>query len=328
MSKLGATLVFIVEAFGRESGRLTFNIQRGDVSKRVGPFVNAKTARLLKDMLPIDDRVLLEHLMKNGFISGQCIDSRFKLFPDVTSYISSHKNLFVRTQRYGSIRKASLAERAVLSPPIIKNSVALPGNLLKGEIEIVDDSTLRLAWRYAQLRDSVPFFKLPNETEVLKTEEGGLVERDVKKESEWLHNLSKCLSLPFSMVSEGDFTGADISRLLLLPKDNWHITYKGKEAVLRQAQFGTSGISWFDEDGLPNELQTVNYDKIIEAYLAGRHHLEMDGKLVFLPSSGEEITDEIALRITTAGEAEIPFSSIAGVKKTFVSSEKKNYRKN
>lgn len=325
MSNDKASLVFIIDAFGQEYGRVTFNIQRGNASHRVGPFVGSKEEKNLNELLPIEDRSLLEYLVRNGLISGRCIDRRFNAVPDIASAIALHKNLFVRTRRYGSIRRAQQKDRDKILHQITSNTTALPGHLLSGEIEITEESTLRLSWKYELINGSVPFLQIPNGSETLITENGGLIVRDMQTECEWLNELSECLSLPLAKIAEGDFIDADISRLFLLKKHHWSIAYKGKNAVIRKANFETSGISWFDGDGLHDKLQSIGYDKIIEAYLAGRRHLEANGKLILLPSSiNDAITDEIALRIATAGDVEIPFAKIASVRKVFDFIDRKN----
>lgn len=324
MTKLEASLVFIVNAFGSEPSWVTVSLQRGTPSKRVGPFVGQKIEKSLYSFLPSEDRVLLEKLTKSGLIVNGCIDRRFNFLPDIASTIASHKNLFVRTKRHGSIYKASPSDRKKLIHQVkVVDLAAPPGDILGGCLEITENDSIHLSWRYLRVKDSIPFLNLPNGSEIVKTEDGGSVIRNIVSEVELLQKLSDILSLDFIQVEKGDFSNADLSRLHLLTEHQWSVSYKGKIVTLRESYFDSSGIAWFEGGGDLTDSQEIDYDKIIEAYLTGRRHIEVDEVLTFLPRDVKsEITEKIAIRIATAGLSNIPISLMVGIRKNFADEER------
>ncbi len=321
------SLVFIVDTFPPNPGRVSFCIQRGAPSKRIGPFVGPRDQQRLVSLLPEPDRVLLDLMQSSGIVEGRYVDPRFEYVPAIAQEIAQHTNLFVRTQRHGSIRKASAKDRAALASRVVRDTSAPLGRLLQGELEITDESSLRLYWKYDTVRDAIPFLPQPDGTEAIKIENGLVIRRDVHAENHMLTELATLLDVPFANVSKGDFEGVDLSHLLLVPKERWEITYKGQTVVPRAARFDSSGVAWFDSGDKGSEPRSVDYDLMVQAYLRGRGRLEVAGKLVFLPMTPDDgFTDQVALRVATASSPHVPFGSIVGVRKNFDGNERNDLK--
>ena len=322
------SLVFIVEIFPPNPGRVSAYIQRGSPSKRVGPFVSPKEQQTLVAQLHEEDRNLLELMQNKGIAAGRDIDPRFEYLPEIAKAIAQHKHLFVRTIRHGSIRKASAEERNALLRRVNHNAAAPIGKILRGELEITEEGRLRLFWIYDEALHAIPFLSLTGETTAIELRSGLVVKRNVQAENDLLKDLATAFEIPHQVALQGDFDGLDLSRLTRLPKEHWGITYKGKSVAPREARFDSSGMAWFSS-GDVRDQENLDYSLIAEAYLRGRGCIEVDGKLVFLPTtSGQGFTDEVALRVATAGSRNVPFGSIVQIKKDFDDNERNTIREN
>jgi len=306
------SLVFIVEMFPPNPGRVSAYIQRGIPSKRIGPFVSPKDQQTLVARLHEEDRALLELMQNKGIAAGRHIDPRFEYIPEIAKAIAQHKHLFVRTMRHGSIRKASEEERSALFRRVSHDTTAPVGRLLRGKLEITEEDRLRLFWIYDEARHAIPFLSLTDETTAIELQSGLVVKRNVKAENDLLKELATAFEMSHHVALKGDFDGLDLSRLTRLPQEHWDITYKGKIVAPREARFDSSGIAWFASEGTYDSGQeNLDYSLLADAYLRGRGRIEVDGKLVFLPTtSGQGFTDEVALRVATAGSPNVPFGSI------------------
>lgn len=324
------SLVFIVEIFPPNPGRVSAYIQRGSPSKRLGPFVSPKEQQTLVARLHEEDRNLLELMQNKGIVAGRDIDPRFEYLPEIAKAIAQHKHLFVRTIRHGSIRKASEDERNALLRRVNHNTAAPIGRILRGELEITEEGRLRLFWIYDDALHSIPYISLTGETTAIELRSGLVVKRNVKAENDLLKELSTAFEISHQVALKGDLDGLDLSRLTRLPKERWGITYKGRVVAPREALFDNSGIAWFSSEGNHDGCQeALDYSLIAEAYLRGRGRIEVDGKLVFLPAtSSQGFTDEVALRVATAGSPNVPFASIAQVRKSFDDNERGAIREN
>jgi len=324
------SLVFIVEMFPPNPGRVSAYIQRGIPSKRIGPFVSPKDQQTLVARLHEEDRALLELMQNKGIAAGRHIDPRFEYIPEIAKAIAQHKHLFVRTMRHGSIRKASEEERSALFRRVSHDTTAPVGRLLRGKLEITEEDRLRLFWIYDEARHAIPFLSLTDETTAIELQSGLVVKRNVKAENDLLKELATAFEMSHHVALKGDFDGLDLSRLTRLPQEHWDITYKGKIVAPREARCDSSGIAWFASEGTYDSGQeNLDYSLLADAYLRGRGRIEVDGKLVFLPTtSGQGFTDEVALRVATAGSPNVPFGSIAQVRKYFADNERNAIREN
>ena len=323
MNNKTASLVFVIDNSAAGNRRLTLNVQRGDVSKRVGPFIGLKTGEPAIALLPDNDRILLERLVQNGLISGRYIDPKFNLLPEVANAVASHKNLFVKSQRFGSIRRALALDRQALLQHIPTNSSIQPGSLINGEIEIVDDNSFRIWWRYEKVSVSVPYSPPTDEVIPIGTTNGETIVRNLKMESEKIRELSAALLLPSFRTTDNMFMVEDISLLYTLSKDKWTFLYRGNKLLPQKAHFDDSGIAWFESKDSTDLSQSLEPDALIKAYLAGRHHIETDGKLIFLPpSAAESVSNNAALMITTFGNPDVPVSALMSIRKSFSNEER------
>jgi len=322
MNSSEAFLVFIIDAFQPGLGRVSFFIQRGDPSKRIGPFVGLKDQQRLLPLLDAEDRALIDLIHGQGLSNGRSLDNRFKYIQDIAQAIYRHKHLFVRDRRHGSVRKASAKERSARSLHVLRDKEASPGVIDRGLLEITDEGDLRLLWKYQGLESPLPFIALPDEVEVFRTDEGSWVKRDAEGEVRLLKELSAVLRVPFDRAAEGRIDGVDLSRLVELPEECWELSHLGKTVLARAAHFDSSGIAWF-EDGEERGAQQLDYDLVAKAYLEGRGRAAVEGKLIFLPmSSSQGLTDEIALRLATASSPDVPAGAIAQVQTVFSDEER------
>lgn len=318
MDNGGAFLVFIIDTYLSNMGVISLYIQRGDPIKRIGPFVSAKEQQRIVGFLPREDRILLDIMQSNGIAIGRSIDSRFEYFPEIAQSISQHKNLFVRTKRHGSIRKASPADRTAITSKVVHDSTASIGQLLLGVLEVTPQGELRLFWKYSEVKDTIPLLSLPSETEAIKIDDRNFIRRDVLTENQLLTELASHLNMSIGDALKGDFDGLDLSLLVNLPKKNWEIIYKGKTVALRAARFDKVGIAWFDNATEGDAPTVVDYDSLAEAYLRGRGRVEINGNLVFLPmTTASGLTEEIALRVATGSSPYIPYNKIVNARKHF-----------
>lgn len=322
MNSSEAFLVFIIDAFQPGFGRLSFFIQRGDPSKRIGPFVGPKDQQGLSPLLAAEDRALIDLIHMQGLSDGRSIHNRFRYIRDIAEAISRHKHLFVRDRRHGSVRKASVKERSALSSHVLRNTEAFPGVIDRGLLEITEEGDLRLLWNYRGLENPLPCLALHDEAEAFRTSDGSWVKRDAEGEVQLLKELSAALRVPFDQAAEGRLDGVDLSRLVELPGKHWELSYLGTAVLARAAHFDSSGIAWF-ESGEERGVQHLDYDLIAKAYLEGRGRLAVDGKLIFLPlTSSQGLTDEIALRLATASSPDVPAEAITQVQKVFSDEER------
>lgn len=313
-----SSLVFIVDKYQPNPGAVSVYLQRGDPLKRVGPFIGPKSQQNVVALLPQEDRDLLDLMRSNGIATGRNLDQKFEYFPEITLAIAQHRNLFVRTQHHGSIRKASSADRKVIVPRIVQNCCAQVGRLIHGKLEITDQGGLRIFWQYDNVKETIPFLTLPKEGEAIRVVGGHFLRRDAQAENRLLIELASHLELPLSKVVNVELDGIDFSRLASLSKNNWQITLKGKSVIPKVARFDASGIAWFDDETTGDKPTVLNYDSLAEAYLRGRCQVEIAGNLVFLPKTFDEgLTEEVALRVATGGEPSVPFGQIVKVKKEF-----------
>lgn len=318
MTNLEVFLVFVIDEFPKDSGRLSFFIQRGDPSKRIGPFVGARDQKRLLPLLASEDRALIDLIQVQGLSDGRYIDDRFRYIPDIAEAISHHKHLFVRGCRHGSVRKALLKDRSKLSSQVFRDTEARLGVIERGLLEITDEGDLRLLWKYEALESPLPFRGLPDQSDAFQTRCGALLRRNAEAEIRMLHELSDSFDLPFDRVSGGCFEDADLSRLVSLPTKRWNVIYRSKTVVPKAAYFDSSGIAWFGSSDEEGSVQQLDYDLVAEAYLQGRGRIDVDGNLIFFPmTSSQGLTEEVALRLATASSSDVPVTAIAQVKKAF-----------
>lgn len=322
MSSGEACLVFVINTSEPDVGRVSFFIQRGDPSKRIGPFVGLRDQQKLSPLLPPEDRALIDLIQALGLSDGRSIDNRFRYVSEIAEAISRHKHVFVRNGRHGSVRKASAKDRLTISSQLIQDSVAPFGEILKGVLEVTEDWNVRLLLNYLGLDSPIPFLALPDGTEAIKTADGRLIRRNAEAEICLLHELSRLLEVSFDRVQRGNLENIDLSRLTLLPRERWEVKYRSKTVLPKEAYFDNSGIAWFETDD-EGSKQLLDFELVAEAYLKGRGRIEVNGKLIFFPvTSARGLTDEIALRITTVSCSDVPIAAIAGVKKTFSESNR------
>ncbi|EKE08307.1 MAG: hypothetical protein ACD_17C00240G0003 [uncultured bacterium] len=322
MSSGEARLVFVINTFEPDFGSVSFFIQRGDPSKRIGPFVGLRDQQRLSPLLPPEDRALIDLILALGLSDGRSIDNRFRYVSEISETISRHKHLFVRSQRHGSVRKASAKDRSTISSLLIRDSVAPLGVILRGVLEVAEDWNVRLLWKYAELDSPIPFLALPDGSEAIKTYGGRFIRRNSEAEIRLLQELSRVLEVSFDRVQRGNLEDVVLSRLTMLPTERWEVTYRSKTVLPKEAYFDSSGIAWFetDEEG---SKQPLDFELVAEAYLKGRGRMEVNGKLIFFPvTSAQGLTDEIALKITTTSASNVPVAAITRVEKTFSESKR------
>ncbi len=322
MNSSEAFLVFVIDAFQPGFGGVSYFIQRGDPSKRIGPFVGLKDQERLAPLLAVEDRALIDLIRGQGLSDGRSLDNRFRYIRDIAEAISRHRHLFVRDRRHGSVRKASAKERSALLSHVLLGAEASPGVIDRGLLEITEEGDLRLFWKYRGLESPLPFFALPDEAEAFRTGEGSWVKRDAEGEVRLLKELSAALLVPFDQAAKGRLDGVDLSRLVELPGERWELSQLGTTVLARAAHFDSSGIAWF-ESGEERGVQPLDYDLVAKAYLEGRGRVTVEGKLIFLPlTSSQGLTDEIALRLATASSPDVPVEAIAQVQKVFSDEER------
>ena len=317
-----AFLVFIIDTFQPGFGRVSFFIQRGDPSKRIGPFVGLKDQQRLLPLLADEDQTLLDLICRQGLSDRHSLNDCFRYIRDIAEAVSRHKYLFTRDRRHGSVRKASEKERSALSSHVIRDTEASSDIIDRGLLEITEEGDLRLFWKYRGLETPLLFLALPNEAEAFRTGEGGWVKRDAEGEARLLTELSAAFRIPFDQAAEGRFDGINLSRLIELPKEHWELYHLGKTVLAKAAHFDSSGIAWFESDEKYG-LQHLDYDLVTKAYLEGRGRVAVEGKLIFLPlTSSQGLTDEIALRLTIASSPDVPAKAITQIRKVFSDKER------
>lgn len=313
-------LVFVLDTHPGENESVFFFMQRGDPLIRIGPFIGPKDHQKLFNQLPPEDRLLLAKLKNHDLLFERNIDLRFKSSLEFSQLISNHRNLFVKSKRNGSLRKASEFVRKSIRFVAASNLPEHTGELEFGVIEVLTNDKLMISWQYKNIKKKIPF--LPSsETKnaSIKTDKGYFIGRDINSERELLAKLSSILDT--DNIDSGNFSTDHLTRLTHLQNCKWKISYKRKISNASAAKFDSSGITWFDIT--VGESKVIDYDSIIKAYLRGRRTIEIDGSLVFLPSiSDADLTEEIALRVASAGSStEIPFYKLSQVRKQFSSQE-------
>lgn len=322
MSSVQAYLVFVVSIFEPCFGSVSFFIQRGDPSKRIGPFVGLKDQQRLSPLLPPEDRALIDLILALGLSNGRSIDNGFRYVSEISEKISHHKHLFVRNRRHGSLRRASAKDRSTISSQLIHDSVAPLGIILRGVVEVAEDGHVRLFWKYSELDSLIPFLALPDGTEAIRAFDGLLMRRNSEAEIRLLEELSRVLGLSFDRVKRGSLEEIELSRLAMLPREHWEFTYRSKSVLPKEAYFDSSGIAWFKTDDEGGK-QSLDFELVAEAYLKGRGRVEVNGKLIFFPVTLDQgLTDEIALKITTISSSDVPIAAITQVKKKFDQSKR------
>jgi hypothetical protein len=327
MDKNDASLVFVVDYFGKDEGKISVHIQRGNAKKRVGPFVSETAQKLLVENLPPVDKALLSELEKAGLISNRIVDHRIRMLSEFVSVIASHNNLFIRTKRFGSIHRATNNDRKKIPFQYKPGGIKILGRVLGGCIDFSDSGKLLLSWRYENVEHYVPFNGVNSEWGDVRNINGQSIERDTTGENVLLREFAGALNLPIGTAVDANFSGANGSGLSYLTNSKWVIKYKGNQVQVKAGKLCGSGITWF-EDGSSGEVHSVDVDKIAEAYLAGRHHIESGGNIVIIPPYiADEISDFLAIKMAAADCTDIPVNDILSVRKKFKESEIINLQK-
>lgn len=320
-----ASLVLVADIFGNAVGEISLFMQRGEPLQRVGPFVSPKIEDELLAQLPQGDQALVRHLRGNELISERVISPSVFSFQDVALAIARHPHLFVRAKRLGSIRRATESDRARLLPQsgdAEKKSVT--GRLLRGVVDIAEDSSVKVAWVYDAVSVPVTMTALSDEVaevSFLIGDDGRIHARDRVSEREWLKELSAALRLSDAYILAGHLDKGDLRGLSRLPKQHWEVTLVGQSVSLGSMRFNEAGDSWFAQaSGFPDAFD----DAVIEAYLAQRRHIQSSSRIFFLPPLNElKEGNNLFLKLLGRVNADIPVGKIAGIKKQFKASERK-----
>ena len=312
-------LIFVLDAHSDGGGSVLFYIQRGDPLKRIGPFIRLKDKQRLFDQLPQEDRLLLAKLNNHHLLFEGRVDFQFGFSAEISQLISNHRNLFVKTKRNGTLRRASEFVRKSIATRVAGDLVEHTGQLDFGVIDVSDQNQLKLFWQYKNTKRRIPYSPASDSQNILiKTDEGCILKRDIDSERELLVELGQVLNI--DSINIGNFSAVNLTRLSLLKNFRWKIIYKGKISNASAAKFNSSGVTWFDSTA--GESKVIDYDSIIEAYLRGRRTVEIDGNLVFLPSICDaDLSEEMALRVTSGSSEQIPFYKLSQVQKQFSSRE-------
>ena len=325
MTNSQASLVIVTNIFGNSLNDVSIFMQRGSPLRRIGPFASPQLEEFLVEELPESDRILIECLRSNNLTSGRVISQTIFSLQNVVSAIASHPHLFVRKRRLGSIRRATMADRGKILPPGNTDEQRVTkGQLLRGVVNISEDSTIRVAWVYKSVCSPVPMISVKGingELTALRADDGYIISRDKAMEREWCQYLAAILKTSEAEILDGNFSKADLRGLSQLPRQHWDITFRGRTVAPEAPQFNETRNVWFAQTG--DLLPDIKTEAVIEAYLSGRRHIESGRTIFFLPSLDELKNDHgLFLKAFAQGSNDIPIEKIASINSKFSASDR------
>lgn len=331
MDKIG-TVSLVVIIYRREGGedRIIFELQRGNPSRRVGPFVSRAATKALSRLLDERDRAVWDLADgfgrgNDGFIADRCLS-----LPEIGNYILQHPHVFVKTKKFGSIKPAEAGQKCMIAALCDAGDLSRPvGVLSGGELRIVEYRTtvqIEVRWRYKGVPQSVHSVWESGKKaapSLLVTVEGTIVRRDAWNEENLTSILIERLGSGARFQADGMISLPDLASLASLPRSEWTILLGRKEVTIRSAKATPTGISWFGGEVIAAAEHSLPVQAIAEAYLAGRGYVEAEGSLIVLPKELlSNAEPESLVSLLTFQDHSVPASDIAGVRKTFSKEER------